>query len=363
MGRATLALTVWVVEVAAAAAVLAYTFGTGPSVDEGRRLYEYRVLLEEQVESARSADVVWLGDSTIMSLVGHLEYPELFATQVLARRRLRSADVAVPGLDFFGYYALVGPIVESKPRVVVLIANLRLLDPHGMSPRADLVSFVPVAELPRLLTLPFASRGVTVPGILLARLLRMGPVADALFLFEGARRRIADAEWWNILGPMSPTSQAWSYYAVRQRDMLRRVMEYRRAVGPRHPMMRFARATVDTAVRHGVRPVVIVTPVPFTALRRLAVLDRDRIARTVETLRSVVTAAGGTFVDLHAALRDADFADAEGHFTEDGAQHMADMVRLPIAMALGDPALAAEGATSRVTGRVADQPAAGFDAR
>jgi hypothetical protein len=111
-------------------------------------------------------------------------------------------------------------------------------------------------------------------------------------------------------------------------------------------MMRFAAAAVEMAVRNGVRVVVVVTPVPFDALRENGLLERDRIAATIATIRSVVTAAGGTLVDLHTALRGDELADVDAHFTQAGSDHMVQLVRLPIAIALGDTRLATDDRTT-----------------
>jgi hypothetical protein len=341
MPRVAVTLAVFAVIAIATACALVEAFGAR-LLDEGRGLYSYRDGITSALEAVPSPDVLWLGDSTIMSIGSRRSYARLFGERVLARRERRSAIIAVPGLDFFGYYALMGPALATKPRVVVMIANLRLLDPRGMRPRGDLVSFVPAKELPRLLTLPYASRSMTAPGLLLARLLRFGPLATTTFLFEGARRTTADAEWWAMLGPELPSSDDWSYEERHHREMVGHLREYAREIGPGHPTMRFAAAAVEMAVREGTRVVVIVTPVPFDALRANGLLDRERMAASISTIRGVVSAAGGILVDLHAALRGDELRDADAHFTQPGVEHMVQLVRMPIASALGDLGLATD---------------------
>jgi hypothetical protein len=204
MRRVATTLAVLVAAMIVAVSALLSVFGAQVALDEGRALYSHRDWLALQLDRIRSADVVWLGDSTIMSLARYQSYPKLFNERVLAPRGRRSVVVAVPGLDFFGYYALMGTAIATRPQLVVMIAKLRLLDPRGIAARGDLVSFVPASELPRLFTLPYASRSMTAPGLLLARLLPVDPFARATFLFDGARRRAADAGWWAALGPLLP---------------------------------------------------------------------------------------------------------------------------------------------------------------
>jgi hypothetical protein len=341
MARVAMILAVFAGIVTATAWGLVAAFG-GAALDAGWGLYNYRLALARQIAAVRSADVVWLGDSTIMTTGGRRGYPRLLAERVLEPRGRRSVVVAVPGLDFFGYYALMGPLLATRPRVVVVIANLRLLAARGMRARRDLVSFVPAAELPRLLTLPYAMRDMSAPGLLLAECLRFEPIERAMLLEEGARLRIADSTWWSALGPPFPAGADWTFDARYARDVTGHLREFGRAIPPSDPMMRFAAATVAMGVRHDARVVVVIAPIPLDALRNRGLLERDRLQTTLTTLRTVVTAAGGTLVDLHAALRGSELSDADAHYTEEGAGHMADLVRLPIAMALGEPLLAAD---------------------
>jgi hypothetical protein len=341
MARVAMILAVFAGVVTATAWGLVAAFG-GAALDTGWALFSYRLALAQEIAAVRSADVVWLGDSTIMTTGGRRSYPSLLTERVLAPHGRRSVIVAVPGLDFFGYYALMAPVLATRPRVVVVIANLRLLVARGMRARRDLVSFVPVGELPRLLTLPYAMRDMSAPGLLLAECLRFEPIERAMLLEEGARLRIADSTWWRALGPPFPAGADWSFEARSARETARHLREYGRAIPPNDPMMRFAAATVAMGVRHAARVVVVIAPVPLAARRTRGVLEGDRLQTTLATLRTVVTAAGGTLVDLHAALRGSELSDADAHYTEEGAGHMADLVRLPIAMALGEPRLAAD---------------------
>ena len=137
------------------------------AVAVGRTLYPYRRLVAPLTEPDRArTDIVWLGDSTIMTTDDAAPpYPVLLDRRATRPAGYSSQVVAAPGLDFYAYYALMGPALATRPRLVVMVANLRLFNPAGFRSFNDLVGFVPMAELPRLMTLPYAARGMTAPSL------------------------------------------------------------------------------------------------------------------------------------------------------------------------------------------------------
>ncbi len=312
------------------------------AVAVGRTLYPYRRLVAPLTEPDRArADIVWLGDSTIMSTDDAAPpYPVLLDRRATRPAGYSSTVVAAPGLDFYAYYALMGPALATRPRLVVMVANLRLFNPAGFRSFNDLVGFVPVAELPRLMTLPYAARGMTAPSLVLAQLAGTERGFTALLLAEGLRRRAADAEWWATLGPERPEGPGWSTDDRRTRGLAAKVREYARPIGPHHPLVRFAGAAVAMATRHGTRVLVVVSPMPLDVLREQQVFDDRRIASGIAALREAVTATGGTLVDFHGALPKDAFADVEGHMTSDGMERMSALLLAPIALELRDERLA-----------------------
>jgi hypothetical protein len=309
------------------------------AVAVGWTLYPYRRLVAPLTAPTRApADIVWLGDSTIMTSDPHgaAPYPVLVDRRATRPAGYSSEIVAAPGLDFYAYYALMGPALAAKPRLVVMVANLRLFNPAGFRPFNDLVGFVPIVELPRLLALPYASRGMTAPGVVLAQLAGTERGFTALLLAEGLRRRAADTAWWATLGPELPEGPAWSVAERRERGLAAKLREYARPIGPRHPLVRFAGAAVAMARRSGVRVLVVVSPMPLDVLREHQLFDERRIARGIAALRDAVTTSGGTLVDLHAALPKHEFADVEGHLTADGMERVAALLVAPVALELGD---------------------------
>ena len=78
------------------------------------------------------ADIVWLGDSTIMSTDDAAPpYPVLLDRRATRPAGYSSQVVAAPGLDFYAYYALVETSLATRPRLIVMVANLRLFNPAG----------------------------------------------------------------------------------------------------------------------------------------------------------------------------------------------------------------------------------------
>src|SRR5262245_65781847 len=98
MGRVATTLGIFATLLAAAACALVATIGA-EALDAGRGLYVHRSVLASQLDRARDADVVWLGDSTIISVDARRPYPDLLAERMLGPRGTRSAGVGVPGLD------------------------------------------------------------------------------------------------------------------------------------------------------------------------------------------------------------------------------------------------------------------------
>jgi hypothetical protein len=279
-------------------------------------------------------DVVWLGDSTIMP-----EFNASYPKAIGRAHGLRTVVLAAPAMDFWAFYCVMGAALALRPRLVVMIANLRLLDPAGVGATFnDLASFVPVGELPRLLALPYAFRGMTAPRLLLAHALDVGVGEDAFLLVEGIGPLVEEARWWRLLGAETTTDPR----TARRRAYLdywrRTVRAYDTAVDAANPLVRFAAAATDMAVRHGARVAVVVTPVPIVLLTRRGLYERARYAARVDVLRGAIEGAGGVVVDLHEAVGPAGFRDPAGHFTPQGAIRMSRLAWPALAAAADQPA-------------------------
>src|SRR5262245_11253195 len=100
----------------------------------GEDVYEYRrgLAMAMAPRPSGAPRIVWLGDSTLY------QEPNYLARVGAALPAFQQVSVAIPGLDPFSYFCLIDRTLMLRPRLVVMIANLRLLRPD---PRhADLVS-------------------------------------------------------------------------------------------------------------------------------------------------------------------------------------------------------------------------------
>ncbi len=321
--RVVVIVAVWITLVVAASAW--YVAAEGDAAElRGRVRYGYRGVLRAQVARAarERPTVVWMGDSTILALRS-ISYPQLLHGVVPG---ISSMVMGVIGADFYTYYPLVADLLAvQRPGVLVMVAHLRLFAspsaPRETVTRNDVVSFLPSDGLSEALRLPFAVRGVTVPRLLLALLLRYETVERALYVVDGARARVSEAEveW---LGPNGIHPAGIGF------RVLRNAVEGSDVPLSRdHPMVRMMEATVRLARQAGVRVVVVGTPIPFQSMRDIVGYDPDVYRARYGILRAAVEDAGGVFVDLHEALGDAMLQDPVGHFTPEGAALLADRLR------------------------------------
>jgi hypothetical protein len=308
----------------------------------------YRTVLQGQIlELSHSRPgIVWLGDSTILALRA-TSYPQILQG-VLPNVTSRVAGYI--GSDFYTYYPFVTALLAvHRPAVLVMVAHLRLFASpsasHGLTTRNDLVSLVPTAELPRTLCLPFDVRGMTIPRLLLARLLRYEWIERAVLLADGARARVSEAQvdW---LGPDRPPDPTGSI-----RNVFLALAESDVPVTRHNPTVRMMEATVRVAREAGVRVIVVGTPIPFEDMREFRGYDAAVYDARFAVLRAAVEEAGGVFVDLHEALTRGQFTDPVGHFALPGATVLADRLRPIVARELGaslwDTFIANHAATAR----------------
>ena len=323
--RVVVILTVWIALVVAGAT--AYVIVEGEAAEAyGRVRYIHRDTLERQIN--RTADskprVVWMGDSTVLGLRTR-SYPQLLGGVL---PHTTSTVMGFIGSDFFTYYPVVAALLERhRPNVLVIVAHLRLFAPPAASAsRTDLVSLIPTTELLQAMQLPFESRGVTIPRLLLTRLLRYPLMERAIYVGDGARARISETDASEGKpGDLAVRSLSLVGTALRESDV---------GISRTHPTVRMLEATVALAHEQGVRVVIVGTPLPVDNMRATFGYDEAVYRARFETLRAVVEGAGGRFVDLHDALPARMFQDAVGHFTEEGAALLAGRIRPVVAQEL-----------------------------
>lgn len=304
-----------------AAWVLVVRYGD-VALARGHALYPHRALLERIDSAAADAPpaVVWLGDSTLMDIPGVPSLPLVIDRTHLWPANLSSLNLYAPGLDLFAYYGFMGRVLELRPRVVVLVANLRIFLPGGGARGfTDLAGLVPPAELPAALALPLGARGLSIPRLLLARLLARPWGESSFFFAEGVRRLFQDAAFWSALGSDQPPRRWFG-------GLHTTLVSYNLPISKRHPLVRFAGAAVRMAEQRGVETLVVVTPVPYQWLTAAGGYDRRAFALRIDALRRAVEANGGTLIDRHRALPYHEFRDQSGHFTASGTEQVAAVV-------------------------------------
>ena len=332
MRRVAVIVTSWLVLVVGIA-VGSYRFESGAASSAGWSVYAYREILKKQIrKTSRSRPgVVWLGDSTMLGL-RRTSYPQMLQGVL---PDVQSRVLGFIGSDYFTYYPIVGELLTvHRPAVLVMVAHLRLFrqpaeDLTGFSKnRNDLFSMIPTAELPRAVTLPFAVRGVSVPRLLLTRLLRYEPIERFFYFLEGAHAFFANAQvdW---LGP-----NKFEYPASALRALGIALTGSDVAISRQHPTVRMMEATVRLAHEAGVHVIVVATPIPYESMRDSFGYDDAVYAARFAILRDAVEDAGGVFVDLHEALTHDLFVDPVGHFSVAGAEVLAERLRPIVAREL-----------------------------
>lgn len=321
MRRIAITVTVWMLAaslgIAARASRLAGDGSRGP--------FAYRTQAEQQlaVPITRRPFVLWFGDST---LAGFGSSPMAAAQEALAPTGAEVHPLALRGGDVFSHYYLMGPALRLAPDLIVLVANLAQLGPNrtGRGFR-DLSSMVPWDEVPRAAWLPLGDDASSA-GFLVAAKLLLSPVLEPYTLPTAALR--AGVAPRLVRAP-----------ATDERVMLDAL--YRMPLSPEAPLVRMLGATVAMARRHDVPIMVYVTPVPWERLEGNGVWPPGFGAAQVNAVRRAVEDAGGTFVDLHRALRDDLIADYEGHLRPGGATELGRLLAARIAPLL--PAGAPDG--------------------
>lgn len=262
--------------------------------------------------------VVWLGDSTILSYPGRASYPKLI--QQRQQGEIENLLVAQLGLDFFHYYYLMGPILDLDPDLVVVVANLRsFVRDRRLGSRVDLASLIPASELWRAARLPLQHRDLTLPRLLLLRMLRSERAAELLYFADGLRQAAWEAPLWGRLGESArpPPPAEWDPLREVPLDRLM-LMKYNRPIHPSHPVVEMMEATVEMASRRGVPVLVFASPLPYTEFAEDGWYDPAVFGARIDVLRKAVERGGGALLDLHRLVPGDGFFDFMGHFNASG---------------------------------------------
>ncbi len=287
----------------------------------GRAARPMLALTDAQLHLGPSAlpRVIFLGDSTLWSMPGFPAYPSLVAATLGDRMEVRS--IFFPGFDFTHYHFLLEPILDAQPRWLVLVAHLRVLVPEETDwAYPELTAHLPFSELPRTVGFSLHDRGITVPTLLLSRLLRFPIVRDAFYFGAGLRAQLG-----REVGPWivpEPSPRARNDAAFREEHFRR----YDTSIYPHHPMLRVLEAILSRARQRDVSVLVLVSPVPVQRLQARGLYARQRYERRIDRLRVAAETHGAHLLDLHRAIAADGFRDELGHLTGTGARQVADRV-------------------------------------
>lgn len=320
MKRLSIILLAFAVSVAAAVG-WSFVRWRDEAVRVGTSLYTTRTMFERLENRTRKLPraplIVWLGDSTIMKAeTDFLPYPG----QIDARLRRSGLSyetliLAEAGIGPFVQYFVVGQVLRFKPTQLFLVANLQALTRSGRERGVlESASFLPPGELWRAFALPWHAAGISIPRLLLARSLAWQPVETVIYFLEGLRQLFRD-EIYSSRRPLT----FWDRGRTSARGM-RRLMA---PIDEHSPPVAMLAATVELAVRHGIPTTVILSPVRPLAHTLDGANSGPRLPERIKAVGRAVTAAGGRFVDLHAALGAEMFRDFGGHFTASGTTRMA----------------------------------------
>lgn len=314
----------WMSAVYAALVIAAIRYAQSTYFDdglfEGQKLFLSRADFPVLDEPVAAGEIFWLGDSTLMLPGGYAEAVTRQLPPAVAWR------ASIPGFDVFGHYFLLEAVLDRQPRLIVEVANLRLLAAPEMKSASLLSSMLPVAELPRAVTLPLTSRGVTAPSLLLAQLLRDPWWVEQVQWFQGIRECFQNAAFWGRLGPTSgPVFEARERRDFLSRQGLRvwRFLPSRREAAP---AIRLFGENARRARERGISFLAIVGPAPVHAMPADRVHHPERLLPLVQSIRETVEGNGGVVLDLHDALGADDFRDLGGHLAPTGTNRMVELV-------------------------------------
>lgn len=305
--------------------VAAVLYRAGPDVMRlGHFVRPTRIEVEKMVSKreANPPDVLWIGDSTMLEGVRVPSYADLTAERLEERGAGVAEDhalVALVGTDFFHFYCILGRALDLKPKLIVLVAHLRMFDGQR-GDFMELCSFLPAAELPRALTLPFRTKNVGPLELLGYQLLGVPGVEPAFLAYEGAQRLIQDRDPTGLL-VRSPT-----YFERLGREAGMTELDYLRlydvALERDDPTVEMMESTIAIAREAGAEVLVIASPIPYEKLEENGLYRGE----SIELIREVVEESGGRFLDAHRALTSDLYRDDAGHYTAEGAARLADLV-------------------------------------
>jgi hypothetical protein len=292
-------------------------------------------------------DAALLGDSMVMS------YPEEFLVartlqrevqrQTRGRPPVRIRNLGLAGTGVFDYYFMADVIAELEPRLVIIEFDLSSTSRRFRSAfsRPELAGWMESRRFLESALLPLNWVGLTFDRLLLySTIVRWGGF-DAWSRFseeqtrvEVGRRRLEerlafqvgkqrkrtpeeiyrqrkffwDASETNITGTNRYTARATRLHYGPLLDGLR----------SDDPNLVMLSATIEAFRSHGSDVLVYANPINIDHIRKMELLDPERLAISLANIEQAVHGSGATYLDLHDAFPDDAFRDQPGHFAYEG---------------------------------------------
>jgi hypothetical protein len=259
-----------------------------------------------------------------------------------------------PGLLIMNEYCIADDLADLGADRIVLEVNL-----HSLSAAAavrysypELAGHIHAARFMEALDLPLDIAGITENRLLFYRLLVASGLEAPWAQSIDSQARIfnlrerAERAMERKLGVFTLDARAlalWDYGVAhfhvpgRARERIESVLgarwTMRTGATTSYPPLRILGAVVRRFASAGRRPLVWIAPVNVDHLMSIGI-DVSGFDRSAAAIRSVVEENGGTSLDLHAALRDAEFLDAGDHATSRGERPGTEIIANHIVAAL-----------------------------
>ena len=241
-----------------------------------------------------------------------------------------------PGLGLFSHYFLSQRVIDREPDQIVLAVNLRSFSKRWRADeRSQLAGWFPAEGWPEALALPLHTVQVSADRLFFYRALVALGAFDAWHWLQREQVRLAYA-YWSAARQLQAAAGVENGLAFR---MLHKQAELRRdktsafratpyatrtllgpalrGLAPDDPALEVLDALLRRFEAAGIAVLVYVAPINALHLASIGAYDPQGMARTSARIEAVSEHRGAAFLDLHALLPDAAFADHLDHLVQD----------------------------------------------